>query len=68
MPPDISMCLDADCPARHQCFRHEASGTKPNPYRQTVADFHHDETGKCDSFWPSPYHRSALQSEREGAP
>lgn len=50
---DIAMCLSETCPSRSLCHRHEASGTRPDPHRQTYTDFQHDpETGKCDDFWP----------------
>lgn len=37
--PDISMCANQTCPLAPSCYRHEASGTKPNPYRQAYAAF-----------------------------
>lgn len=48
--PDISLCLSPACPARRDCLRHEASGTRPNPHRQTYGGFAPDERGKCVHF------------------
>ena len=45
---DISMCNDSQCPAKFECRRHTASGTKPGE-RQSYADF--AWTGDCDGFW-----------------
>ncbi len=49
------MCWNKDCPLASQCYRHEASGTKPNPYRQTYGDFDfaiNDEgEAECENFW-----------------
>jgi hypothetical protein len=33
---DISMCRDATCPLRHECYRFSA---RANPYGQSYADF-----------------------------
>jgi len=32
--PDITMCASTTCNRSTQCYRHEASGTEPNPHRQ----------------------------------
>jgi len=34
--PDLSMCLDHDCPSAKRCYRHEAT---PDPDWQAYADF-----------------------------
>lgn len=57
--PDISMCLALTCPARRDCLRHEASGTRPNPDRQTYGGFAPDERGKCDHFVGAERERGA---------
>jgi len=52
---DISMCRDATCPLRHECYRFSA---RANPYGQSYADFKYrgQEQGEpleagCESFW-----------------
>ena len=45
--PDISMCMNKECPKKNKCYRYMAV---PNPFRQSYADF-----GKelpCDHYWP----------------
>lgn len=49
--PDISMCMNTTCPLRHQCYRHEASGTQANPIWQSYSDFKPDDQGECEHFW-----------------
>jgi hypothetical protein len=46
---DFAMCK-AECCLAQTCRRHPKSGTKPDPNRQTYADFHDDGTG-CDAYW-----------------
>jgi hypothetical protein len=62
MPPDISMCADDECPSRAECYRHRASGTKPNLPWQTFMDWKrkpNDE--RCAEFKPVyPTGRAAL--------
>lgn len=48
--PDISMCASRTCSQRTSCYRNEASGTVPNPYRQSFVLF--DEGPACPDFWP----------------
>ena len=51
---DISMCADDDCPARHKCKRHKASGTVPGQYRQAYGLFERPPADKqCGYFWPT---------------
>lgn len=50
--PDISMCQDNECPVRHLCKRHQASGTRPGPVWQAYADFRHTSADGCASKWP----------------
>ena len=49
---DISMCYNDTCPLRETCYRFTA---KPNPWRQTYADFtwSEDNEGKitCGDYW-----------------
>ena len=37
--PDISMCANANCPARATCYRHRESGTQPNEFMQAYMAF-----------------------------
>lgn len=53
--PDIAMCGNKDCPAKETCYRHEASGTKPNPHGQTYAIWQPTLKGEvleCEGYWP----------------
>jgi hypothetical protein len=51
--PDISLCMDNECPARSRCYRHTASGTKPSEFWQAYSAFKHDpDKGRCAEFWP----------------
>lgn len=45
--PDISMCLNKNCPSRMSCFRYRAA---PNPNWQSYASFTPDTSGRCDAF------------------
>lgn len=48
--PDISMCMNKDCPLKSQCYRHEASGTRADDW-QSYSGFEPNEDGSCDNFW-----------------
>ena len=46
--PDISMCMNVDCPSRKKCYRYTAI---PSPYLQEYSDFEPpDGKDKCDWF------------------
>lgn len=45
--PDISMCLNKNCPLRMKCYRYTAI---PDDW-QSFCGFAPDQTGKCDYFW-----------------
>lgn len=45
---DITMCYALDCPSRATCERHEDSGTKPNPDRQSWQNY---EAQRDDELW-----------------
>jgi hypothetical protein len=51
--PDITMCLNRQCPKRRKCYRKTA---KPNEPYQSFSDFKYgvDENGFffCASYWP----------------
>ena len=49
---DFAMCSAKNCPISKTCRRHADSGTEPDPYRQTYADFQPQpgEVG-CDAYW-----------------
>ena len=66
--PEISMCPSEDCPARRECYRNEASGTRPNPWRQQWADWTWRHPGgvspesvACDGLWLLDREGSAIQ-------
>lgn len=46
--PDISMCMNSECPSNVECFRYRV---QPHEYRQAYSKFEHDGS-KCDSFYP----------------
>lgn len=49
--PDYSMCDDPYCPSAPRCYRHTASGTKPNPLRQAYTDFQRSDGAEaCEDF------------------
>jgi hypothetical protein len=51
--PDLSMCYDNDCPARFDCYRHRASGTRPSSFWQAYSVFPREKKAEqCDEFWP----------------
>lgn len=51
--PDISMCNADHCPRKTECYRHEASGTKPNDGRQSYMMFQPGGyMGGCYGFMP----------------
>lgn len=46
--PDISMCMNKECPSHNQCFRFRA---QPHMYRQAYTDFKvEDGKDKCDDY------------------
>lgn len=46
--PDISMCMNQECPSHLQCYRFMAV---PNPWRQSYMEFKHQEgKDRCESF------------------
>ena len=49
--PDITMCLNSECPAREVCYRYRAI---PKDYRQSFCDFKPINLGvacRCYDFW-----------------
>lgn len=44
--PDITVCLNMDCPLRLQCYRYTAMASN----MQSFADFKPNENGKCNKF------------------
>lgn len=55
--PDICMCPSTKCPLRQQCYRNEASGTRPDEYRQAFFQLgvknSPTEDERCPNFWAS---------------
>jgi hypothetical protein len=56
--PDISMCLDHECPLRMECYRYRAH---PTPMAQAYDDFKYD--GGCDAHWPIEGRRVRTEDE-----
>lgn len=58
--PKIAMCPSEDCPARAGCYRNEANGTRPNPWRQAWSTWDWrpptdgDAPVDCEGYWPDP--------------
>jgi hypothetical protein len=62
--PDITMCLDHDCPLRETCYRYLA---KPGKYQSYFVGSPRDpETGECDHHWKYfPVHSAPKLSDDE---
>lgn len=50
--PDISMCPSKTCELRETCYRNAASGTEPNPRRQSYFSVPPAKADGCDYYWP----------------
>lgn len=50
--PDITMCASDTCHRRTECYRHEASGTEPNPHRQAYFISSEIDKDNCEYFAP----------------
>lgn len=48
--PDITMCPSDTCPKRTECYRNEASGTEPTPWRQSYFTHMTVEGEDCEYF------------------
>jgi len=48
--PDITMCASDSCHRRTECYRNEASGTEPNPWRQAYFISFEIEKDNCPYF------------------
>jgi hypothetical protein len=60
--PDISMCLNKNCPSRFCCYRYMA---KPSEFRQTYGGFTVPEgKKKCDMFWSIDYPSTQLREDK----
>jgi len=47
--PDISMCVNKDCPLKDSCYRFTAI---PDEIMQSYSEFQiEDESGECSGFW-----------------
>ena len=44
--PDISMCLNKECPLKDNCYRYVA---KPSEFRQSYSEFKYNNG--CDYYW-----------------
>lgn len=45
--PDISMCLNTNCPLKEKCHRFTA---EPSEFRQSYVRFKFED-GNCEYFW-----------------
>jgi len=64
--PDITMCASDTCRLRTECYRNEASGTKPDPYQQSYFISTQINEDKCEYF--SPQHTKKYVKEERDAP
>jgi hypothetical protein len=46
--PDISMCMNEECPLKEECYRFTV---QPNKYRQSYGNFKPNEEGQCVYYW-----------------
>jgi len=54
--PDISMCMNDNCPLSTTCYRSSDSGTKPSEFMQTYFSPTPTITKDsviCDYYWPT---------------
>lgn len=58
--PDITMCVNKDCPLRMKCYRFTAV---PTPYWQSYTDFK-PVNGKCNGFQDNSGRRSRFDKEQ----
>ena len=63
--PDISMCPSTTCSRRTECYRNEASGTEPNPWRQSY--FVSTEMNEDDCKYFSPQDTKKYAKEKPDA-
>lgn len=66
--PDISMCPSQDCPARTDCYRNEASGTRPSEWRQSWIGWtwrQCDGVVICDGYEPADGEADLLPEEAD---
>jgi hypothetical protein len=52
MTRDITMCASDTCHRRTECYRHAASGTEPNPWRQAYFISSEIDKDNCEYFAP----------------
>jgi hypothetical protein len=45
--PDVSMCMNKECPLKEKCYRFTAT---PNEHIQSYGMFEPDKEGKCDYY------------------
>jgi len=64
--PDIAMC-NQPCPVRFDCYRSEASGTKPNNYQsyEAYTPPPKDEPEQCGGYWSVTKQRDNRSKQNE---
>ena len=62
---DITMCASDTCRRRTECYRNEASGTKPDPYQQAYFVSTDMTEDGCEMF--SPQHTKKYVKEERDA-
>lgn len=48
MSPDISMCMNEECPKKYTCYRYTS---KPDEMQSYFVDMKPDEKGDCEYYW-----------------
>lgn len=59
--PDITMCVNKECPLRMKCYRFTAI---PIPKRQSFTEYT-PINGKCDGFWDNSGRRSRFDKKEQ---
>ena len=63
--PDISLCLNDECPFRKTCYRHEAD---PNEFYQSYHPYAPGVDGICEDYLPLPEKRKKPRLFRRTPP
>lgn len=60
---DISMCInDQNCPTKRDCYRSQASGTKPASLMQAWGLFEPHKAEMCRGYWHIHERTKALRA------
>lgn len=62
--PDITMCASDTCHRRTECYRNEASGTKPTSWQQAYFISSEIEKDNCEYFSPQHTKKYVTQEQQ----